>query len=312
MWTAQFGAYTFFELFYVFVMYSFFGWALESVFVSATTKEWVNRGFINGPFCPIYGAGALLLTILLSPLQEHILLLFFGGCVIATLVEYVVAVILEKLFHASWWDYSNKKWNIKGRVCLLRSVQWGALTVVVIRWIHPFVERWIDRIPQMFGEIAGTVLMLYLIADAGITVQQILHLNEKLTRLAEVREEIRTKLESTKLYAARQDLAERLEKLPAAEWLREWKACMEENYADMEQMRLEEQLRAEYIRNEIREKLEYKIRAAEQANRGQRRLIRAFPKMRSLHFDAELQELRMQLEERRKKRKHSKGEKKEQ
>ena len=87
---------------------------------------------------------------------------------------------------------------------------------------------------------------------------------------------------------------------------------MEENYADIEQMRLEEQLRAEYIRNEIREKLEYKIRAAEQANRGQRRLIRAFPKMRSLHFDAELQELRMQLEERRKKRKHSKGEKKEQ
>ena len=98
MWTSELFGFTFFQLFYYFMLYSFLGWAMESAFVSITTKEWVNRGFINGPLCPIYGTGALLILVLLSPVQENLLLLFCGGFLVATVVEYAIAVLLEKLF----------------------------------------------------------------------------------------------------------------------------------------------------------------------------------------------------------------------
>ena len=197
MWTSELFGFTFFQLFYYFMLYSFLGWAMESAFVSITTKEWVNRGFINGPLCPIYGTGALLILVLLSPVQENLLLLFCGGFLVATVVEYAIAVLLEKLFHASWWDYSKKKFNIKGRVCLERSVEWGLLTVFVMRLIQPAVADFVAKIPLVLGECVGTALMIYLFADAGVTVQQILHLNEKLAHLSEAREELRAKLEST-------------------------------------------------------------------------------------------------------------------
>lgn len=303
MWTAQWMHQSFFQLFYFFILYSFLGWAMESTFVSFHAKEWVNRGFLSGPFCPIYGTGALLMILLLSPVTDHIFLLFFGGFLLASVVEYVIAAILEKLFHASWWDYSNKKWNIRGRICLERSVQWGLLTIVMMRLIHPFIESIVEHIPLLLGEAAGTLLLMYLVADAGLTVQHILRLNEKLAHLSEATEDVRRKLESTKLYSAKQELAEHLESLPAAQLLREWKERMEETYGDIEQMQLEERLRGEYIANEIRERLEYKVRALEQHSRTERRLIHAFPNLHSQNFDRELQDLRSYIEEKRKQKK---------
>ena len=252
--------------------------------------------------------GALLILVLLSPVQENLLLLFCGGFLVATVVEYAIAVLLEKLFHASWWDYSKKKFNIKGRVCLERSVEWGLLTVFVMRLIQPAVADFVAKIPLVLGECVGTALMIYLFADAGVTVQQILHLNEKLAHLSEVREELRAKLESTKLYTARQELAEYFENHPTAEFLREWKARMDETFGDIEQMQLEERLRGEYIFNEIRERLEYKARALEQDTMVQRRLMKAFPGLRSKRFDKELQEMRAQMEAHKRKRKQQKGE----
>ena len=209
---------------------------------------------------------------------------------------------------ASWWDYSKKKFNIKGRVCLERSVEWGLLTVFVMRLIQPAVADFVAKIPLVLGECVGTALMIYLFADAGVTVQQILHLNEKLAHLSEVREELRAKLESTKLYTARQELAEYFENHPTAEFLREWKARMDETFGDIEQMQLEERLRGEYIFNEIRERLEYKARALEQDTMVQRRLMKAFPGLRSKRFDKELQEMRAQMEAHKRKRKQQKGE----
>ena len=133
-------------------------------------------------------------------------------------------------------------------------------------------------------------------------------MNEKLAHLSEVREELRAKLESTKLYTARQELAEYFENHPTAEFLREWKARMDETFGDIEQMQLEERLRGEYIFNEIRERLEYKARALEQDTMVQRRLMKAFPGLRSKRFDKELQEMRAQMEARKRKRKQQKGE----
>ncbi len=102
MWSTLWFDYTFFELYAYFMIYSFLGWAMESAFVSITTKKWVNRGFVNGSMCPIYGTGALLIILAPGPVAESIPLLFWGGFLIATVVEYLIGAAMEKLFHATW------------------------------------------------------------------------------------------------------------------------------------------------------------------------------------------------------------------
>lgn len=303
MWTSQWMGQSFFQLFYFFILYSLLGWAMESAFVSISTKEWVNRGFLNGPFCPIYGTGALLIILFLSPVSENVFLLFIGGFFLASVVEYVIAVVLEKLFHASWWDYSQKKWNIKGRICLERSVEWGILTIFMMRVIHPFIENIVSDIPLLLGEAVGTILLMYLVVDAGIIVEHILRLNEKLAHLSEATDEVREKLHRTRLYSAKKELVEHLENLPAAALLREWKDRMEETYGDIEQLQMEERLRGEFIANEIRERLEYKVRVLETNNPMERRLLKAFPGLHSLKFDHELQDIRRHLNKGKSKRK---------
>lgn len=161
MWSTVWFSFTFFELYAYFMIYSFLGWAMESTYVSINAKKWVNRGFINGPFCPIYGTGALLILLALKPVSDSILLLFLGGFVIATVVEYLIGLILEKLFHATWWDYSQKPFNIKGRVCLERSVEWGVLTAFVMRVVQPVIADFVAAIPRAWGEFAATLLLAY-------------------------------------------------------------------------------------------------------------------------------------------------------
>ena len=168
MWSTVWFSFTFFELYAYFMIYSFLGWAMESTYVSINAKKWVNRGFINGPFCPIYGTGALLILLALKPVSDSILLLFLGGFVIATVVEYLIGLILEKLFHATWWDYSQKPFNIKGRVCLERSVEWGVLTAFVMRVVQPVIADFVAAIPRAWGEFAATLLLAYLAVDTTI------------------------------------------------------------------------------------------------------------------------------------------------
>lgn len=109
-------------------LYSVMGWIWESSYVSIKEKKLVNRGFVTGPVCTIYGVGAVSVYLVLRPLEGHIVVLYFGGVLVATLLEYLTAVIMEKMFHTSWWDYSNNKWNFQGRICLGSSVAWGFYT----------------------------------------------------------------------------------------------------------------------------------------------------------------------------------------
>ena len=221
------------------MIYSFLGWAMESAYVSINAKKWVNRGFINGPFCPIYGTGALLILLALEPVSDSILLLFLGGFVIATVVEYLIGLILEKLFHATWWDYSQKPFNIKGRVCLERSVEWGVLTAFVMRVVQPVIADFVAAIPRAWGEFAATLLLAYLAVDTTITVLHILRFNEKLASLSEAHDALQKKLEGTRLYASRQEIITRFESMPAAEFLREFKERMAEENERLEQLREE-------------------------------------------------------------------------
>ena len=129
---------TYMYLFY-FIIYSFLGWICETIYCSIIDKQYVNRGFLKGPFCPIYGAGALIVVILLSPFSDNIIMLYLTAMIFTSILEYTTGFLLETIFHLKWWDYSNYKFNIKGRVCLLNSTLFGILSVFTIKIINPIL-----------------------------------------------------------------------------------------------------------------------------------------------------------------------------
>ncbi len=165
MWSLTIRGIDMYHLVSWFFIYSFLGWLWETCYVSAKEGEWVNRGFINGPFCTIYGCGALAVYLVLYPFQENLLILYFGGVIVATALEYVTAVLMENIFHTSWWDYSDKKFNFQGRICLGASVGWGFFTVGLFKILHPAVEKIVALYPQRVGEIVIYVIVVVYAVD---------------------------------------------------------------------------------------------------------------------------------------------------
>lgn len=123
--------------FIVFLFYSVVGWLMEVILKLLVEKKLINRGFLMGPYCPIYGFGALLITLLLGPFQNNVIVLFFIAILICSTLEYFTSFIMEKFFHARWWDYSQKKYNLNGRICLDTTIPFGILGCLVIYLINP-------------------------------------------------------------------------------------------------------------------------------------------------------------------------------
>lgn len=171
------------ELLIKFTVYSFLGWLCETVYCSVGQRKFVYRGFLNGPVCPIYGFGALLVLFFLMDVKDNLLALFTAGMVVTTVLEYLTSFLMEKLFHAKWWDYSNKPFNIHGRVCLLNSVLFGMLAVLLAHFVAPAVDRLTNLTPAwLLPWVAGTVLVLF-VADTVASVFTVLHLGARLKAL---------------------------------------------------------------------------------------------------------------------------------
>lgn len=142
--------YTVLDYIFYFFFYSFIGWFFESCYCSIRPKKWVNRGFLRGPICPIYGTGGLVMMICLLPLR-HIteslylneLLIFVAGAILCDLVEFMTSYIMEKLFNARWWDYSNKKFNIQGRICLTHTFYWGTCSCLFVFILEPIMNLYL-------------------------------------------------------------------------------------------------------------------------------------------------------------------------
>lgn len=180
------------QLFLWFVGYSVAGWAYESALVSATSRRWVNRGFLNGPLCPIYGVGAVLGVVLLSGIGNP-LLVFLAAAAGASILEYVTSWGLERLFHARWWDYSSRRFNIQGRVCLLGAVVFGAAGVLIVKVIQPVVSLWTSAIPAAVLHAVCAVCAVALVADITVTVRGMAGFEENLDRLRSVIQEYAVK-----------------------------------------------------------------------------------------------------------------------
>lgn len=163
-----------------FIIYSFFGWVWETFYVSIKQGEFINRGFISGPFCTIYGCGAIAVYTILKPAEGNLFILFFGGIVVATLLEYFTAVLMESIFHTSWWDYSDKKFNFQGRICLGASLGWGIFTVILFRVLHPVVEDLVSLYPVYVGKIGSCVFGAGYLVDFCRSASAAFHLRERL------------------------------------------------------------------------------------------------------------------------------------
>lgn len=144
---------TFYDLLWYFTIYSFLGWCSEVIFATVTTGKFVNRGFLNGPVCPIYGFGMSLVLLVLLPFSDNIPLLFIGGALLTSAIELVGGWALKKFFHTTWWDYSNQPFNLGGYICLKFSILWGLCVVVVIRIVHTAIASLVHWIPFTLGAI---------------------------------------------------------------------------------------------------------------------------------------------------------------
>ena len=182
-----------------FFIYSFLGWVLESIYKTILLKKTVNSGFLFGPFCPIYGVGAIIMCLFLEEVSYSPFVTFCLGFVVLSFWEYIVGALLEKVFHTKYWDYSNKKFNLQGRVCLINSIFWGILGVMFIDIIHPFIQEEITKVNQNIILYIDIILMITIIIDVAVSIKIGLSIPDKLRSVEELNERIKEKIEEIKL-----------------------------------------------------------------------------------------------------------------
>ncbi len=164
--------------FFLFLIYSIMGWCMEVTIGVIKNKKFVDRGFLIGPYCPIYGAGSLLITVFLHRYTEHIVALFCMALVICGLLEYFTSYAMEKIFKARWWDYSQKKYNINGRVCLETIIPFGLLSCMIIYITNPFFINTLNKIPDNCLKVVFIVCISLFIMDCIVSLAIILGLRK--------------------------------------------------------------------------------------------------------------------------------------
>ena len=165
--------YTFLEHFLAFMLYSFLGWCIEVILSLIREKKFVDRGFLLGPYCPIYGYGMLLIVFLLRKYTDNVLVLFILSMVLCLTLEYLTSYFMELIFKARWWDYSNKKYNINGRICLEYGVFFGLGGCFIMYVIHPFVMGLVGNIYRPILIIIGITMLLLYIIDSIVSFNTI-------------------------------------------------------------------------------------------------------------------------------------------
>lgn len=303
---------TFVKLTLFFSVYSMIGWLCESIYCSIPQKRWINRGFLNGPFCPVYGFGALLILAVLSPLLGvfefplELIVLFFTATLLTSVLEYVTSVLLEKLFHTSWWDYSNHKYQIHGRVCLMNSLLFGVMSTLVLEVLHPLISSLLTAIPRIVSFPLAGGLFVYFILDGTVTTIGILRMNGKLAQLQTILDEIRERtaaVAETNLAGLEHSLDELRDKADEfkSETLLSLRQALEELRLKTDDVKTEsiERLRnsiLDFVNDEnrirlrmLQDKQEY---LESQTHPMHRRIMEAFPHMRSIQSPESFQRFR--------------------
>lgn len=182
--------YTIIQWLFIFYFYCFAGWCFESAYVSIKSRKLTNRGFMRGPFLPIYGSGAVMMLVVSMPFQDHLILTYVAGCIGATALEYVTGVLMEKLFKVRYWDYSNQKFNFQGHICLGSSLAWGFFTILMTEVIHVRVEKLVLMIPGQVVTVMTLVLTAGIFSDFALSFKAAIDLRDLLMKMERAKEEL--------------------------------------------------------------------------------------------------------------------------
>lgn len=153
-----------------FLTYSMMGWLVESIYMSFCNHKITNRGFAKGPFCPIYGFGALTVFFILRPHSDNSILLFFLGSFLATTLEFLTALVMKRIFGEIWWDYHEKPFNYRGIICLESSIAWGFYTLFLFMFLQNIVAAFVAMIPVRAGRAIGNLILIGYIMDFSATI----------------------------------------------------------------------------------------------------------------------------------------------
>ena len=268
----------YYSILYFFV-YGFLGWCTEVIFAAFKQHRFVNRGFLNGPICPIYGVGVTLVIACLEAFQSNLLLLYISSVILVTVLEGVTGWAMDKLFHNKWWDYSKLPFNIGGYVCLLFSLIWGVACVFIVYFVHPLIHQVLSLIPHTAGIALIAILGIALLSDMIVTTSAIVKFNQYLERLKHITDELHaiSNQIGAELY---QNVMHVLD-------------MQESSRQKLDDVKLEV---SEEIRMQI---VELKTRAqnlGEKVPKPARRLLKAFPKLESKNYKAQLELFRQKLE----------------
>lgn len=182
--------YSFYEICWFFFIYSFIGWGAEVCTAAFNRKKFINRGFVNGPICPIYGIGAAAFTVFLPELRGNLFFLFLGGAILASFIEFTAGTLLEKIFHKKWWDYSGNRFNFEGYICLRYSLLWGLFAILLIYFGNPFLASLLSLLPELPGMILLWGMGFLLIVDALGTTLAILGMQKKMEQISQLTDEM--------------------------------------------------------------------------------------------------------------------------
>jgi len=278
----------YFYLWYFFI-YAFLGWCVEVIYAAINNGKYVNRGFLNGPVCPIYGFGVAIIIAGLTPLKDNIILSFVGSVVLISILELMTGWLLEKSFHQKWWDYSDTPLNINGYVCLRFSMMWGIVCLLIINIIHPIIYDIIVLIPVIMGKVVLGILIVMITVDMVVTIKSVIKLNKVLEQLNEIAAKMRKfSDEFGEIISSRSiSLMEKGEEFKNA--LNEGKSftsrVVEEKMEMMDQ-KLEKAKAQMYELEDKRKELLSK------GVSGWKRFLQAFPKMNSINYKDVMEEIK--------------------
>lgn len=302
--------YTIVQWLFFFYFYCFFGWIFESTYVSIKSRKFVNRGFMWGPFLPIYGSGAIMMLVVSLPFQDNLVLTYFAGCAGATALELVTGAAMESLFKVRYWDYSNQRFNYKGHICLSSTIAWGFLTILMTEFLHKGVERLISAVPYGIVTALTAVVSVYIIVDFTLSFKTALNLRDVLIGLDKAKaemERIQKRLDvivavaNDEIEHRRQENSMRMDELMEH---------IEGRFRVVkERMRLNPSEFIEEVRKEISElrsrytiEKEHRMQFRHLKDFYQRNMIKGNPGMYSTRFGEALEELKKAAEERRSKK----------
>lgn len=275
-----------------FFTYGILGWMTEVAYAAIMERKFVNRGFLNGPICPIYGVGVSVVLYFLTPLSENLLLLYLASTILVTVLEGLTGYIMDRIFHHKWWDYTNRPFNIGGYVCLLFSLVWGVACVFIVKLLHPGIHKALSWIPVPAGIVLIVILGVALFVDLYVTASAILKLNRRLERMEEIAGELR-------------ELSDRMGENIYENVMGTVERSLE-GRKKLEEVTSEQKERFEGMTAETRKKLEHRMadlkqryeEIAVQRGKVSGRLVKAFPKMESRQHKEILEELKARIKDR--------------